>query len=464
MPKNQKNQKRGNGKKKSKQQRAAEKERKERARVAKLPFVSVCTPTFNRRPFMEYAIRNYLRQDYPQERMEWIIVDDGSDPIGDMVRDVSGVRYFYEPEKMKLGRKRNYMHDKAKGDILVYMDDDDYYPSDRVSHAVDMLRRNPRALCAGSSAIHIWFEHISKMFRFGPYGPNHSTAGTFAFRRELLLQTRYDDDAALAEEKSFLKNYTVPFVQLDPMKTILVFSHIHNTFDKRELLENWEQNKTIHETTVTVDDFIRDEREKRFYMGGANEALAEYKPGEVANKPDVVKQTEEIRASRQKRQQDQINSQKTPICIVGKDGKGRQLNVGEVQSLIQQLQSSRNALQKQNQQMAARIGALEAEVLRLRGETATSATTAAASAPVAAAPPTLTADGFVVVDAAGEGAPPGVTMEVTETTGAEEDKRKFSEAEVDLVAQQSGAPREKAREALERNDGDVVNTIMELSA
>lgn len=31
------------------------------------------------------------------------------------------------------------MHEKSKGDILVYMDDDDYYPPERVSHAVETL-------------------------------------------------------------------------------------------------------------------------------------------------------------------------------------------------------------------------------------------------------------------------------------------------------------------------------------
>ena len=61
------------------------------------------------------------------------------------------------------------------------------------------------------------------MYQAGPYGPNHATAGTFAFRVELLKKTKYNENASLAEEKEFLKDYTIPFVQLDPMKTILVF-------------------------------------------------------------------------------------------------------------------------------------------------------------------------------------------------------------------------------------------------
>ena len=59
-----------------------------------LPFVSICTPTFNRRPFIKSAIKCYLHQDYPQELLEWIIIDDGTDKIGDLVEDISGVKYF----------------------------------------------------------------------------------------------------------------------------------------------------------------------------------------------------------------------------------------------------------------------------------------------------------------------------------------------------------------------------------
>ena len=44
------------------------------------------------------------------------------------------------------------------------------------------------------------------MYQFGPYGPNHATAGTFAFKRELLKEHKYNDNASLAEEKAFLTN------------------------------------------------------------------------------------------------------------------------------------------------------------------------------------------------------------------------------------------------------------------
>lgn len=279
------------------------------------PLVSICTPTFNRRPFIPTMFECFRNQTYPKDRMEWIIVDDGTDRIRDLVESsgISQIKYFEMPKKVSLGEKRNYMHSKATGTIIVYMDDDDYYPPQRVSHAVEKLMENKQALCAGSSEIYIYFKHIKKMIQFGPYGPNHATAGTFAFRAELLKQTRYQDHAAVAEEREFLKGYTIPFVQLDPMKTILCFSHEQNTFDKRKLLDNPHPD-FVKESTKKVTDFICLEKEaaiKKFFMEEIDPLLEKYEPGNPRMKPDVLKQIAEIEKDRDKMMQEEMakNSQ-----------------------------------------------------------------------------------------------------------------------------------------------------------
>ena len=228
------------------------------------PFVSVCTPTYNRRKFIPQLIKCFQNQNYPKQLMEWIVVDDGEDSVEDLFKDVECVKYFRVEEKMKLGRKRNFMHEKTKGEILVYMDDDDYYPPDRVNHAVNRLRAVPRALAAGSSIVYIYFNDLDKIYQFGPYGPQHATAGTFAFKRELLSQTSYDDNAEIAEEKHFLKNYNIPLIQLNPMKAILVFAHQFNTFDKRKLLVNANPNY-VRPTKLKPKLFIRDKKLLEFY-------------------------------------------------------------------------------------------------------------------------------------------------------------------------------------------------------
>jgi glycosyltransferase involved in cell wall biosynthesis len=309
-----------------------------------LPFVSVCTPTFNRRPFWPITIECFKHQTYPSNKIEWIIIDDGTDKIEDLVSDISNVKYFKYDEKMPLGKKRNLMHEKSKGDIIVYMDDDDYYPPERVSHAVNMLISHPNALCAGASEIYIWFKHIQKMYQFGPYNKNHATAGTFAFKRELLDDHRYEDHAALAEEKAFLKDYSVPFVQLEPKKTILVFSHIHNTFDKKKLLENG-QNQYQKESDKTVEEFVKEENIRDFFLNQIDKLLKNYEPGDPKNKPDVLKQIKEIEEERKKMAKQNSNNGNGKI-ILNQDGKHIELNNEQIVGLLKNQQENIQQLHK----------------------------------------------------------------------------------------------------------------------
>ena len=313
----------------------------------KYPFVSVCTPTFNRRPFIEGIIKCFNHQDYPKDRMEWIIIDDGTDKVEDLVINHPHVKYFKYDTKMKLGKKRNLLHEKSKGDIIVYMDDDDYYPPQRVSHAVQKLQEHPEALCAGSSEIYIYFKHIQKMYQFGPYGPNHATAGTFAFKRKL-IENRYDDEACLAEEKSFLKDYSVPFVQLDPKKVILVFSHEHNTFDKRKLLES-PHPQFVKESTKTVDEFVKEKELKEFYMN-IDSLLQYYSPGKPIMKPDVLEQMVKIEETRRKHAEQMAqNNGNGGQILVQQDGKDPiALNNNQIVELMKQQQGQ---LQQQGGQL-----------------------------------------------------------------------------------------------------------------
>jgi glycosyltransferase involved in cell wall biosynthesis len=197
--------------------------------------------------------------------MEWVVVDDGGDPVDDLFKDVRGVRYYRSEERMNLGHKRNFMHSKENGEILVYMDDDDYYPPDRVLHAVNKLRSNPNVLIAGSSKMFIYFRKLDKIYQFGPYHPNHATAGTFAFRKKLLNLTSFEDHANVSEERFFLKNYTIPMVQLDSKRTILVFAHSHNTFDKNQLLVNPDK-KFVRETKFSPSVFVKNKELREFYI------------------------------------------------------------------------------------------------------------------------------------------------------------------------------------------------------
>jgi glycosyltransferase involved in cell wall biosynthesis len=345
---------------------------KNKVNTKKYPFVSICTPTFNRRPFIPIAIKCFENQTYPRDKMEWIIVDDGTDKIEDLVAHLPYVRYFKFDEKITLGKKRNISNEKAKGDIIVYMDDDDYYPRERVKHAVERLQ-DSKALCAGSSAMFLYFKHINKMFQFGPYGPNHATAATFAFKKELLQKTKFDEESCVAEEKKFLKDYTIPFVQLDSTKTILVFSHNHNSFDKKELLKQLPNNPTIHETPLLPKDLVSEPEILKFFMEDIDGLLENYDPGRPDYKPDVKKQLAELKIEREKKAQEMMKQQHNYQDTINKiammtNPQLAQQQINEQSMVIKQLMFENNQLKEQVQYLNNKIKQIVADQIQKRKE------------------------------------------------------------------------------------------------
>ena len=334
------------------------------------PLVSVCTPTFNRRPFIETMFECFKNQTYPKNRIEWIIVDDGTDKIQDLIEksNIHQIRYFALDKKLMLGAKRNFMHKQCRGSIIVYMDDDDYYPPERISHSVEKLQENPSAMCAGSSEIYIYFKHIHKMIQCGPYGPNHATAGTFAFKKELLNSTRYNDDAALAEEKAFLKDYTVPFVQLDPLKSILVFSHEHNTYDKRKMFDNAHKDY-FKESDKTVDTFIKYDSEKpikQFFMKNIDKLLKNYDPGLPSMKPDVLEQIKVIEDNREKMIKEMREKQQNGPIMLNEEGKPpRQLNNNEIVQIIQNHQTNAKKFNEKLTEMNNTLSSIQSQLIEI---------------------------------------------------------------------------------------------------
>jgi glycosyltransferase involved in cell wall biosynthesis len=231
------------------------------------PLVSLVTPTYNRRRFIPSIIRCIEQQTYPKDKMEWIIFDDGQEPVGDLFEGAKDrlptVKYIYSEEKLTLGEKRNRLNEEAKGSILIAIDDDDFYFPERVATAVTALNSRPSVDLAGSSEVYMYFSDTKEIYKIGPYFQKHATNGTMAWRKRYALSRAYDETVAFAEEKSFLEGYKNDLVQLNPMKVMLVICHSDNTFDKTQLRTN--DNPAIKKTTLTLKDFIKDLTLREFY-------------------------------------------------------------------------------------------------------------------------------------------------------------------------------------------------------
>ena len=237
--------------------------------------VSVVTPTYNRRAFIPALIQIYQHQTYPKEKMEWIILDDGRDKVEDLFQEaaktIPNLRYLSNAEKMRIGAKRNVLNKVAKGEIIVAMDDDDYYPADRIKTVVQAFTKYPRVDLAGSSEMFMYYTDVKKIYAVGPYFEKHATNGTMAWRKQYSDKHLYDEYVTKAEEVSFLQDYQHQMIQLDPKKTILVICHTDNTVDKtvmrEEHLSSRQQSKEkMRETAYKLEDFIKEPALRAFYL------------------------------------------------------------------------------------------------------------------------------------------------------------------------------------------------------
>ena len=236
--------------------------------TATQPSVSILTPTYNRRAFIPKLIEYIQEQTYPAERMEWVVFDDGTDPIEDLLAPHMAhmnIRYIRSAEKKNVGEKRNRLNQEARGEILVCMDDDDYYPPDRVAHVVHTLRCKPTHQICGSSLVYLYFTDDQSVWQAGPHAPNHATFGTMGYRKSYVQNGKHacNESVVHAEEIDFTNKYTESMIQLDPRKVMLVICHVANTVDKRNMRGN--ENPFFKKTGFKLKDFIRSAKHREFY-------------------------------------------------------------------------------------------------------------------------------------------------------------------------------------------------------
>jgi len=223
-----------------------------------LPVVSILIPTTHSRLiFIKQLFKYIYQQDYLGEK-EIIILNDGDKKLNNVpIQDNTKCRIINLEGKNTIGFKRNLLNDEAKGDILIYFDDDDYHLPTRITHTVESLISGNN-LIAGSSKLFVFNTSNQKIYKYGPYGRYHSGAGSMGFYKEYSKTHRFDDLKNIAEERSFTNNFTEPMNQLDPQKTILVINHQYNTFDK-----NLSSKK--RRTVFQKEFFLKDDDDLRFY-------------------------------------------------------------------------------------------------------------------------------------------------------------------------------------------------------
>ncbi len=118
--------------------------------TSSLPVVSAVVTAYNYERYLGDALDSALAQDYPADRLEIIVVDDGStDGTPDLARRYAAehpgrIRYIRQ-DNSGLAAATTRGLQEARGELITLLDADDAWVTSRTRLLVDALERNPGA-------------------------------------------------------------------------------------------------------------------------------------------------------------------------------------------------------------------------------------------------------------------------------------------------------------------------------
>ena len=202
--------------------------------------IVACTPTRNRgwtQAFSEACMRaQTLKPD------RWIVLDNTQGEGGWKTSELVTLHKHAEP--LTIAQMRNKCLDLAletKCEYIVFWDDDDYYPPERIQTGVEALRADPTAEIAGTSFMYMMLTELNALMSVGPYMDKHATAGTWTLRRKYAETNRFDVSRTFGEEAFFTRDWKANLIHVDAEKTIVVMGHKDNTVSKTDVFWNPER-------------------------------------------------------------------------------------------------------------------------------------------------------------------------------------------------------------------------------
>ena len=215
-------------------------ETNERTAMDSTSVISILTPTHERHTFLPYLALMIGAQTIPLRRLEWLVVDDSAQSMTEwfrespLQRELHRITYVHLPHKVTIGCKRNLIKTLATGNVLIHMDDDDYYAPNYVQTVMQMFASKEQPSLIGATTIYLMFPDSLYLYQSGPFRQNHSCGGALSYTKEYANANHFDNTLTHREEPSFIQ--TNQMMQISSMFNInMVFVHENNTVAKDHL-------------------------------------------------------------------------------------------------------------------------------------------------------------------------------------------------------------------------------------
>lgn len=239
-------------------------------KISYYPLISIIIPTCNRKNILQEAIDSILTQEYPN--YEIIIVDDFSnDNTENLVKEKYGenenIKYFKNFSNKGAGFSRKFGYSKAKGEYIVFCDDDDYYIDNKFfKKAIYYFQNNQGISFVGSNSLVKYeknneykFEKLNlhgivnnvaylENFQIGYMKPNSTF--TSIFSKKMLDRAEFENLQMVNDSSIYLRALLAGNAYI--MKDIAGVYRIHNkniTFNLKLdfLIDNLKEKKYIYE-------------------------------------------------------------------------------------------------------------------------------------------------------------------------------------------------------------------------
>jgi glycosyltransferase involved in cell wall biosynthesis len=168
--------------------------------------VSIVIPTYNQEEILAKTLDYLMVQDYPKGQYEIIVVDDGStDGTQEMAKSKLGsgvgLRYFYQKQRGP-HFARNLGMDKARGEIIIFVDSDIFTPSNFISEHVKFHQKFGDVVVSGPTVRTNRLDNVFadtnrrkvKKWLFDFSGPSFITSNLSVKRKFLIRAGGFDEE------------------------------------------------------------------------------------------------------------------------------------------------------------------------------------------------------------------------------------------------------------------------------
>lgn len=220
-----------------------------------LPPVSIVTVTYNRKTVFPMAIRNWQLFDYPQDKLEWVIIDDSDDgtSLSSILPKDKRIKYYklQTTGRLSIGQKRNYGVEHATNELIVFMDDDDYYYPWSVYARIALLIKYPTYGLVGVTDLDIY--DVVNDFSARVKGSLISEA-SMGFRKSFWLEEKFPEHfSTLGEGYMFTKNRRNQIIKMPSGFNIIALTHYTNYTQNNRSYDKF-KNVTKKDNILSVLD------------------------------------------------------------------------------------------------------------------------------------------------------------------------------------------------------------------